>query len=89
MLTTSPPPSRRLPGRAPSRTSASPVLTAIRTWRSPALPHPVADRERGADGPLRVVLVREGRSEQRHHGVADELLDGAAEAFELGPQARQ
>ena len=50
------------------------------------LAHPVPDRERGADGPLRVVLVRERRPEERHHGVPDELLHGAAEAFELGPQ---
>ena len=28
------------------------------------------------------------RAEQRHHGVADELLDGPAEALELGPQLR-
>ena len=43
----------------------------------------VADRERGADGPLRVVLVSDRRSEERHHGVADELLDRAAVALDL------
>jgi hypothetical protein len=47
------------------------------------LPRPVADRERGADGPLRVVLVRGRRAEERHHRVADELLDRAAEALQL------
>jgi hypothetical protein len=44
-----------------------------------------ADRERRADRPLGVVLVRDGRAEERHHGVADELLHGAAEALELVP----
>ena len=48
---------------------------------------PVADRERGADGALRVVLVRHRRAEHGHHGVADELLHRAAEALELVPQA--
>ena len=48
----------------------------------------VADGERRADGALGVVLVRDGRPEDRHHGVADELLDGAAEALELGAHAR-
>ena len=48
----------------------------------------VADRERCAHGPLGVVLVRDGRAEQRHHRVADELLDRAAVALELGSNAR-
>jgi hypothetical protein len=43
----------------------------------------VARRERGTDGPLRVVLVRRRRAEHRDDGVADELLDGAAVALEL------
>ena len=30
--------------------------------------------------------MRERCAEERHHGVADELFHGAAEAFELGPQ---
>ena len=34
--------------------------------------------ERGPDRPLGVVLVRDRRPPHRHHGVADELLDGAA-----------
>ena len=34
--------------------------------------------ERGPDGALRVVLVRDRRAPDGHHGVADELLDGAA-----------
>ena len=74
-------------GRAPSMTSASPVLTAIADLQILArLPHPVADRERGAHGALRVVLVRDRGSEERHDGVADELLDRAAVAFELVAQ---
>ena len=45
------------------------------------------DRERGAHGSLGVVLVRDGSAEQRHHRVADELLDGAAVVLELGAKA--
>ena len=47
------------------------------------LTHPVADRQRCADGSFGVVLMRDGRTEQCHHGVADELLDRAAEPLEL------
>ena len=49
---------------------------------------PVADRERRPDRPLGVVLVRDRRAEDRHHRVADELLDRAAEPLELGLQPR-
>ena len=47
---------------------------------------PVTDCERGADGALRVVLVRHRRAEDGHHRVADELLHRAAEALELVAQ---
>ena len=47
------------------------------------LARPVADRERRPHRALRVVLVRDRRAEERHHRVADELLDRAAEALEL------
>ena len=47
-----------------------------------ALGDRVAHGERGAHGALGVVLVRRRRAEHRHHGVADELLDRAAEALE-------
>ncbi len=49
---------------------------------------PVADRERRADSAFGVVLVRDRGAEDRHHRVADELLDGAAEALELVPEPR-
>jgi hypothetical protein len=39
---------------------------------------------RCADGSERVVLVQLGQPEDRHHRVADELLDRAAVALELG-----
>ena len=42
------------------------------------------DGERGANGALGVVLVRDRRAEERDDRVADELLDRAAEALELG-----
>ena len=48
----------------------------------------VADRERGADSSLRVVLVRDRCAEHRHDRIADELLDGAAVALELGAHLR-
>jgi hypothetical protein len=67
--------------------SASPVLTAIRTWRfwpSSATQSRIASAARTALG---IVLVRHGSAEERHHGVADELLDGATEPLELGAQA--
>ena len=35
------------------------------------------DPQRRPDGPLGVVLVRDRRAKDGHHGVADELLDGA------------
>ncbi len=41
------------------------------------------DRERGADGTLRVIFVRRRSAEQRHGRVPDELLDRAAVALEL------
>ena len=47
---------------------------------------PLSDRKCGADGALGVVLVRGRRPEERHHSVADELLDGAAVPLELVSQ---
>jgi hypothetical protein len=47
------------------------------------LARPVSDRERGTDGALRIVLVRNRRAEQGHDGVPDELLHRPAEALEL------
>ena len=43
----------------------------------------VQDPERRAHGSLGVVLVRDRRAEDRHHRVADELLDRAAEALDV------
>jgi hypothetical protein len=48
----------------------------------------VAGGERSANGALGVVLVSDRRSEDGHHGVADELLHRAAEALDLEAQAR-
>ena len=44
---------------------------------------PVTDRKRRPHRPLRIVLMRDGRAEDRHHRVADELLDGSSTALEL------
>ena len=54
----------------------------------PLLDREVADGERGANGALGIVLVRDGGAEERHHGVADELLDRAPVALELAADAR-
>ena len=53
----------------------------------PLLDRELADRERCADGALGIVLVGGRRAEERHDRVADELLDGAAVALELGAHA--
>ena len=45
------------------------------------------DAEAGPDGPFGVVLVCHGRAEDGHDRVADELLDRAAVALDLLPQA--
>ena len=42
---------------------------------------------RGPDRSLRVVAVGDRRPEHRHHRVADELLDPAAEPLDLGPRS--
>ena len=43
----------------------------------------LADREGCADRPFGIVLVRDRSAEERHHRVADELLDRAAVVLEL------
>ena len=73
-------------GRASSSTIASPVLTAMRTCNPSSL-RPVADGERRAHGSLGIVAVGGRRAEEPHHRVADELLDPAAEALDLRPDA--
>ena len=52
----------------------------------PVLGHRVADGQRGAHRAFWIVLVRGGSAEDGHHRVADELLDGASVALELGTQ---
>ena len=76
-------------GRAPSATSASPVLTPIRTSSSrlgsasfnSAIASWIASAARTARSG--VVLVRDGRAEHADDGVADELLDRSPVALEL------
>ena len=45
----------------------------------------VTNRKRRADSPFGIVPVRGRSAEDRHHGVADELLHDAAERLELVP----
>ena len=47
------------------------------------LDHALADRQRGADGTFRIVLVGLRQTEDGHHRVAAELLDGAAALLDL------
>jgi hypothetical protein len=71
-------------GRAPSATSALPVLTAIPDLDPLVeLVHAVADGECPAHRPLGVVAESSRGAEDRHDRVADELLHGAAERLEL------
>jgi hypothetical protein len=51
------------------------------------LGEPVSNGERRADGSLSVVLVRHRSAEERRDGLADELLDPAAQTLELGANA--
>ena len=51
------------------------------------LVHRALHAERGADGALLVVLVGDGRAEDRHHVVADVLVHGAAIARDLFAEA--
>ena len=80
-------------GRAPSATTASPVLTPIRTCSdSPGSPlvqllDRLQDAQPRTDRALGVVLVRDRRAEHRHHRVADELLHRAAVPLDLLSQA--
>ena len=74
-------------------TTASPVVDAgaDRELEAAILRVELLDRledpQRRPHRALGVVLVRDGRTEHRHHRVADELLDGAAEALDLLFQA--
>ena len=74
-------------------TAASPVSTPARAG-GPAAPTswPSAatagdELERGPHRPLGVVLLRDRRAPDGHHGVADELLDRAAVALDHRPRA--
>jgi hypothetical protein len=49
----------------------------------------VADCERSADAALGVVLMGDGGPENRHNGVADELLHRSAEPLDFRTQARE
>ena len=80
-------------GRAPSATTASPVLMPMRTCSESAgsclvqLLDRLQDAEAGADRALGIVLVRYRCAEDRHDRVPDELLDRAPVALDLLPQA--
>jgi hypothetical protein len=50
--------------------------------------HRLEDGKPRPHAPLGVVLVRDGGAEDGHDGVADELLDRAAEPLDLGLRAR-
>ena len=54
---------------------------------APQLLHRLEDSQCRAHRTLGVVLVCDGRAEDGHDGVADELLDGSAEALDVGLHA--
>ena len=54
----------------------------------PFLHDRVADPKRRANRALGIILVDDRRAEQGHRRVADELLDGASEPFELPAELR-
>ena len=79
-------------GASPAGTTTGPVLTATRAASS--IPYAggdlgavvgerFVDREGRADGALGVVLVRDGRAEERQDAVAGQLRDRSAEALDL------
>ena len=80
-------------GRAPSATTASPVLIPTRTCSSSSgsasFSSAIASRiaQPRPHRPLGIVLVRHRSTEHRHHRVPDELLHRAAVALDLLPQA--
>ncbi len=72
---------------APIVTAASPVSTPARAWsRRVELRHGRHQVERSPHRPLGVVLLRHRRPPDRHHRVADELLDRAAVALDQRPR---
>ena len=74
-------------------TSTSPVLMPMRMRSSSALDlgrvarQRVLHPQRGAHGPLGVVLVGDRRAEQGDDGVAEQLVDAAAEQLDVGHEA--
>ena len=74
------------PGARPSDTSASPVVTPIRTWSSPSsrAQSRIASAARTARSGSSSCAT--GAPKSAIDRVADELLDRAAEALELGAQ---
>ena len=68
---------------AASVTAVSPVATPARAAGSrpnvgPECRHRIDQLEPGSDGALRVVLLSDRRAPDRHHRIADELLDRSA-----------
>jgi hypothetical protein len=70
-----------------ARVHSDPHLELERRVALVELDDRLTDRDRCANGPLRIVLVRYRGAEQRDDRVADELLDRAAMALELVPEA--
>ena len=52
----------------------------------PQLAHLSDEVQRSSNGPLRIIFTRDRRAPHRHDGVADELLDAAAVAFDDLPR---
>jgi hypothetical protein len=72
-------PDARRPDHHVAGIDANPKVKRISEQRGQGPPH----RQRGVKSPVGVVLLRRGRAEGRHHGVANELLDCPAGVRDL------
>src|SRR6185436_9707058 len=70
-----------------ARVDGDPYFELERRIRLVELDDRLADRDRRANRSLGIVFVRHRCAEERDDGIADELLDRAAMALELVPEA--
>ena len=75
-------------------TTTGPELRPMRSWKGrpyclldllPVVRHGLLDGQGRMAGPLGMVLVGQRGTEEGHHPIAGELVDGALVAVDLGP----
>ena len=74
---------------SPRRDADAGVQPHARQRRDLEAHHRVLHVERGTDGPLGIVGVDDGRTEEGEHAVAEEVGDGAAVALDRVADDRQ